>query len=132
MFLTGKTADLPGTEDPGSEEKKKEKALIDKLKKEKKTPPAPKSSARARLVELALEPGQRDFFTRSIVNRTWYRLFGHGLVMPLDQMHSENPPSHPELLQWLARDMADHGFDLRRLLRGIVLSNAYARSSSCQ
>ena len=49
--------------------------------------------------------------------------------MPLDQMHSENPPSHPELLAWLARDMAEHGYDLRRLIRGLVLSEAYARSS---
>ncbi len=36
----------------------------------------------------------------------WHRFFGVGLVMPLDQMHSENPPSHPELLAWLARDTA--------------------------
>jgi hypothetical protein len=49
--------------------------------------------------------------------------------MPLDQMHSANPPSHPELLQWLARDLVEHGYDLRRLTRGLVLSNAYARSS---
>ena len=50
--------------------------------------------------------------------------------MPLDQMHSANPPSHPELLAWLARDTADHGYDLRRLIRGLVLSRAYARGSS--
>ena len=49
--------------------------------------------------------------------------------MPLDQMHSANPPSHPELLAWLARDVADHGYDLRRLIRGLVLSEAYSRSS---
>ncbi len=49
--------------------------------------------------------------------------------MPLDQMHSANPPSHPELLAWLARDTIDHGYDLRRLVRGLVLSRAYARDS---
>jgi hypothetical protein len=49
--------------------------------------------------------------------------------MPLDQMHSENPPSHPELLAWLARDTATHGYDLRRLIRGMVLSETYSRSS---
>src|SRR5207248_11733437 len=43
--------------------------------------------------------------------------------------HSENPPSHPELLAWLARDTAAHGYDLRRLIRGLVLSRAYSRSS---
>ena len=49
--------------------------------------------------------------------------------MPLDQMHSANPPSHPDLLAWLARDTIDHGYDLRRLIRGLVLSRAYARDS---
>jgi hypothetical protein len=44
-------------------------------------------------------------------------------------MHAENPPSHPELLGWLARDLIEHGYDLRRLIRGLVLSRAYARSS---
>ena len=78
---------------------------------------------------MSLQPDQREFFARALVNRTWYRLFGYGLVMPLDQMHSENPPSHPELLAWLARDTAEHGYDLRRLIRGLVLSKAYARSS---
>jgi hypothetical protein len=89
----------------------------------------PKFSARAQLVDLALQPGQRDFFARSIVNRVWLRLFGYGLVMPVDQMHSENPPSHPELLEWLARDTVEHHYDLRRLIRGLVLSRAYGRSS---
>jgi hypothetical protein len=49
--------------------------------------------------------------------------------MPLDQMHSANPPSHPDLLAWLARDTVDHGYDLRRLIRGLVLSRAYAHDS---
>jgi len=49
--------------------------------------------------------------------------------MPLDQMHSANEPSHPELLEWLARDLVEHRYDLRRLIRGLVLSKAYARSS---
>src|SRR5262249_28269551 len=104
----------------------------EKRKKEPpgESPPAPpKFSLRAKLVELALAPEQREFFARAIVNRTWHRLFGRGLVMPLDQMHSANPASHPELLQWLARDVVEHGYDLRRLIRGLVLSQAYARSS---
>jgi hypothetical protein len=44
-------------------------------------------------------------------------------------MHSANPASHPELLAWLARDVVSHGYDLRRLVRGLVLSEAYSRSS---
>lgn len=129
MFLTGKTIPAPGLKEPSAEEKKKEQQRLDAAKKEKKSPPPPAFSLRAKLVETALEPGQRDFFARAAVNRLWYRFFGRGLVMPLDQMHVENPASHPELLTWLARDLADHGYDLRRLVRGIVLSNAYARAS---
>src|SRR5262249_34906353 len=64
-----------------------------------------------------------------IVNRLFYRFFGRGLVMPIDQMHSENPPSHPELLTWLASDLKAHSYDLTRLVRGIVLTDAYARTS---
>jgi hypothetical protein len=49
--------------------------------------------------------------------------------MPLDQMHSENKSSHPELLDWLARDVAAHKYDLRPTIRGIVSSKTYSRSS---
>jgi hypothetical protein len=44
-------------------------------------------------------------------------------------MHSANPPSHPDLIAWLARDTIDHGYDLRRLIRGLVVSRAYSRDS---
>jgi len=63
------------------------------------------------------------------VNRLWARLFGSGIVTPLDQMHSENKPSHPQLLAWLARDAETHNYDLKRLVRGMVLSRAYGRTS---
>ena len=129
MFLTGKKLDVPGMKEPTKEEKKKEQERLDSAKKAKKAAAPPQFSLRAKLVETALEPGQRDYFARAIVNRTWHRLLGRGLVMPLDQMHTENPASHPELLHWLARDFIEHGYDQRRLIRGIVLSNAYARSS---
>ena len=49
--------------------------------------------------------------------------------MPLDQMHGENEPGHPELMLWLARDLITHDYDLRRLYRGIVMSEAYHRDS---
>jgi hypothetical protein len=127
MFLTGAVVDDPAASKEGPMEAPKKGK--DKAKAETRPLPPPKFSAREKLVELALRPGQNDFFARSVVNRVWYRLFGHGLVMPLDQMHSENAPSHPELLGWLARDLVDHGYDLRRLTRGLLLSRAYARAS---
>lgn len=129
MFLTGKAIEAPGMQELSKDEEKKEKELIDKAKKENKALPPPKFSARQQLVDLALKPESRDFFGRSIVNRLWARFYGLGLVTPVDQMHSENPPSHPDLLAWLARDTIEHGYDLRRLVRGLVLSQTYARSS---
>jgi hypothetical protein len=129
MFLTGVVISAPNLRDPTGDEMKREKDRFDAAKRSKAPPPAPPFSARAKLVEVALRPDQRGFFARSVVNRTWHRLFGRGLVSPIDQMHTENPPSHPELLDWLARDTAEHGYDLRRLIRSLVLSRAYARSS---
>ena len=133
LFLTGKEAEVSADE-PSGDAKKEEKRLLDEAKKNKTAPPAPAFSARARLVEIALEPGGREFFARSVVNRLWHRFFGQGLVMPLDQMHSENPPSHPELLDWLARDEVERA-GLRpppAWTRGLVLSRAYARESRAE
>lgn len=52
-------------------------------------------------------------------------LMGHGIVDPVDEMNSKHPPSHPELLDFLAKDFAAHRYDVRRLIRAIVLSHAY-------
>lgn len=129
MFLTGTVLAEPDAVEPSDEEKKEEKNQLEELKKNKQPPPAPSFSRRAQLASVALEEDEDIYFSRSIVNRVWYRLFGRGLVAPVDQMHPENPASHPELLDWLARDLVKHDYDLRRLIRGLVLSDAYSRSS---
>ncbi len=129
MFLTGTEISEPEAKEPSKDEKKKEDELFKKLAKEKKQPPAPKFSRRAQLIDVALKPETNTFFSKSIVNRVVHHMFGYGFVMPLDQMHSANPPSHPALLQWLARDLVTHNYDLRRLVRGLALSKAYSRSS---
>jgi hypothetical protein len=70
------------------------------------------------------------FFARAMVNRTWAHLFGRGFVHPVDDMMPENEPSHPELLDALARHVATTGgFDLKYLIKAICLSDAYQRSS---
>lgn len=69
------------------------------------------------------------YFARAMVNRTWWRLFGRGIVQPVDDMHEANAPSHPELLDLLSRKFADSGFDLKFLTRAIVSSRAYQRTS---
>ena len=129
MFLSGRKVVEPAIKEPDNKAKKTEQDELKKLADKKLPPPAPKFSRRSALVETALRAEERSFFARSIVNRVWHRLLGRGLVMPVDQMHSGNPASHPELLEWLARDAAEHDFDLRRLMRGMVLSRVYARSS---
>lgn len=64
------------------------------------------------------------------VNRVWHHHFGRGLVETLGNFgRSGSRPSHPELLDWLAVDFAEHGWSTRRLHRQIVLSSAYRQSS---
>lgn len=130
MFLTG--AALSEPESQYEEEKLKEiREAIKKAEKDDKAPPPPKPEfrPRAELVRTALNDVEQDFFARNIVNRLWARMFGRGLVHPLDQAHSENPPSHPQLLELLARDLREHGFDLRRTLHAIALTDTYARGA---
>ena len=68
-------------------------------------------------------------FRRNIANRLWALMMGRGLVQPLDMDHPGNPPSHPELLELLADDVAARKFDVRSLLRELALSQTYQRSS---
>jgi hypothetical protein len=68
-------------------------------------------------------------FARAAVNRLWAYLFGTGLVEPTDERGDHNPPSHPALLDELAQQFVLHKFDLKYLLRALVLSQAYQRSS---
>lgn len=70
------------------------------------------------------------YFARNAVNRAWAQLFGTGLVEPLDDLSGDNPPSHPELLDELARAFAQSGFDLRHLTTAIVRTRAYQLSSA--
>jgi hypothetical protein len=87
-----------------------------------------KKSPRATLAAWVTAP-DNPFFARAIVNRHWWLLFGVGLVDPVDDFHDQNPPSHPELLDLLARAFVESGFDTRFLLRAICLSEAFGRSS---
>jgi hypothetical protein len=73
---------------------------------------------------------ENPYFARSQVNRIWFHLMGRGLVDPVDDFRPTNPPSHPKLLDRLARDFVDHHFDVRHVIRTIMTSSAYALSSS--
>jgi hypothetical protein len=91
--------------------------------------PVPAYSRFARLAA-AITSGDDPAFRRTAANRWWAFLMGRGLVHPLDQDHSGNPPSHPELLDLLADEFAAHKFDVKWLLREIALSKTYQRSSA--
>ncbi|MEX2175725.1 MAG: DUF1553 domain-containing protein [Pirellulaceae bacterium] len=79
--------------------------------------------------ELALRftSPQNARFARVIVNRLWRRYLGLGLVEPVDDWENATP-SHPELLDWLARELVLHDYDLKYVARLIFNSNAYQRT----
>lgn len=85
--------------------------------------------ARATLAEW-LTAADNPYFARATVNRLWAHFFGLGLVEPVDDFHPDNPPSHPELLDELARQFVAHRFDLCYLIRGLTASRAYQLSSA--
>ncbi|HBN75325.1 MAG TPA: S-layer protein [Planctomycetaceae bacterium] len=84
-----------------------------------------------RRIELAewLTAPENPYFARSITNRIWARYFGVGLVEMVDDMRATNPASNEELLQAAADYLVEQKFDLKSLMRMILQSNAYQRSS---
>jgi hypothetical protein len=74
--------------------------------------------------------GDNPWFARAAVNRLWHTFLGQGLIDPVDGLGtSDNPPSHPELLDELVRQFVAHNFDLKYLIRAITGSQTYQRSS---
>lgn len=142
VFFTGKTVEEPdGRRDKEALEhyaiappndwieppKPKKKGDKPSLTTTVEQAPRPKFSRRSELAKLAIE--ENPDFARAFVNRGWALLMGRGFVHPVDKMTSAQPPSHPELLTWLASDFVENGYDVRRLFRTILASRAYALSS---
>jgi hypothetical protein len=69
------------------------------------------------------------FFAKAVANRYWAHFFGRGLVDPLDDMRVTNPPSNPDLLDALAKDLIGHQFSLKHLIKTICKSRTYQLSA---
>jgi hypothetical protein len=72
---------------------------------------------------------ENERFAQAAANRLWAHFLGRGLVNPVDDIHPDNPPSHPELFKLLAGEFADSGHDCKHLIRCICNSKAYQRTS---
>lgn len=87
-----------------------------------------RTTARQTLAEW-MTTKENPYFAQTAVNRIWAHLFGIGIVDPVDDFDNNNVPSHPELLKVLAKEFADHQFDVKFLIRAIAASKTYQRSS---
>jgi hypothetical protein len=76
-----------------------------------------------------LTTAENPYFSKAIANRMFASLMGLGLVNAVDDMRVTNPPSNPELLEALAKDLSSHHFDLKVLIRSIMRSETYGLSS---
>jgi len=83
---------------------------------------------RARLVDWMAD-AKNPYFARAVANRYWSHFFGRGIVDPIDDMRVTNPPSNPELLDALAKDLIDSKYSLKHLIKTIVRSRTYQLAS---
>lgn len=122
----GKTAprilDLPEIPDPAD--------MKDayKVKPAKNVRSVPVYSRRLQLAE-ALTGSENQAFQKNIVNRVWAIMLGQGLVEPLDMWHSDNPPTHPQIVKLLTEELQSHDYNLRYLFRELALTKTYQRQS---
>ena len=91
--------------------------------------PAGAPTNRLGVVQWLMSP-ENPLTARVTANRLWAQLFGVGLVETEEDFGTQGSlPSHPELLDWLAVDLRDHGWDLKRFLKTVVMSATYQQSS---
>jgi Protein of unknown function (DUF1553)/Concanavalin A-like lectin/glucanases superfamily len=107
--------------------------LVSRNTFEKILTPFPQHAPRNRLglAEWLTDP-HHPLTARVFVNRLWFNFFGRGLVTTPENFGQQGAlPTHPELLDWLARDFIEHDWDIKRLCRTIVLSATYRQDSRC-
>ena len=87
------------------------------------------SSGRREQLGAWLTAPENPFFAKSLVNRVWYHLMGRGIVEPVDDFRDSNPPSNDALLDGLASEFVEGGYDLRQLVGTILKSRTYGLSA---
>ncbi len=90
---------------------------------------AAEDDPRVKLADWMTDP-KNPYFARAVANRYWAHFLGRGIVDPLDDMRVTNPPSNPELLDALAKNLVDNNFSLKALVKTIVKSRTYQLSST--
>lgn len=80
------------------------------------------------LAEWLADP-KNPWFAKHMANLVWAQLMGVGIVSPVDDIRVSNPPSNPELLDYIAKRLVEYNFDIRKLAREVCLSAAYQRST---
>ncbi|WP_013630593.1 PSD1 and planctomycete cytochrome C domain-containing protein [Rubinisphaera brasiliensis] len=95
--------------------------------------PAGTEAERLNRLDLArwMTSKENPLVARTFVNRLWMLMFGHGLARNVDDLGSQGePPTHPELLDWLAVEFIESGWDVKHLVRLLVTSDTYRQSST--
>ena len=131
VFDKAKKTSATGPRMPGLkplDEPKAEKGKEYTVAPAKDVRPVPAYSRRERLAAAVTAP-ENAAFARTAVNRLWALMLGRGIIDPVDQDHAANPPSHPELLDLLAREFVAHKYDVKWLIREIALTRTYQRTS---
>ncbi len=93
-----------------------------------KTPAADQPDMIAALANWMTDP-KNPFFARATVNRLWSYYFGRGIIHPVDDMRATTPESVPGLLDALAKELVDHHYDVKHVIRLILTSQTYQTSS---
>ena len=94
-----------------------------------KPPPKPLFSRKEKLAEW-VTAADNPYLARAAANRLWAQFMGRGLVHPVDDLGGKNAPSHPQLLDTLAAQLKANRFDLKWLIRELVLSDTYQLSAA--